>query len=104
MTAPATRHLSTGDRVADDLRIVASRPEGMRVLRWLIYDLLGLERAGLVNDPLALAAIEGQRSVALQLVTQLRAIDLDLAVGLLQARIEALIDAAKAPKEKPDAR
>lgn len=85
-----------------DLRAVVLTDQGARVLRWILYEVLKLEDTEFAVDPLLLAARQGRRVGAGEIVTLLRSIDLELFRRVVEARFKSLRE--QPPQENPDAR
>jgi hypothetical protein len=91
-------------RLESDLVTIGRTAEGARVLRWIIFDVAGLEEPAWSTDALTMALREGQRAAGRAVVNELRRIDTKLGADLYRAVHEARFERVIPTKEQGNAR
>ena len=82
----------------NDLSKMVANEHGREVLKWIIYELGGLEEPSYHDNPLMMARTEGRRGLARELNNELRRIDVQYGTDLSRRVFEARFRAN--PKEK----
>lgn len=83
-----------------DIAAVANTKEGARLLRWVVFDVCGLEQPSWAPDALTMSLNEGKRVVGREIVNELRRIDAEVGEGLFRKVYDTRFERAVVDKEQ----